>query len=254
MQTANGNTKRYRGVYRDEKTGTWFYSVVIKGKLTRTGGPKRELRRGFKTAKAADSARRTVQGNVEKGNHVERSNETMGEFLVRWLEAVKAGLRPSTWASYEMNVRSYITPAIGGVALQGLTPDRLNALYGKLLERGLSPSSVAYVHTILYGVLDDAERWGDVVRNVAKLANPPKRRQGKSKMQTWKREELASFLASTTEHRLYPALLLSATTGARRGGSPRASLARRGPGGGPDLGHSNPSAGQRRAAVLAAED
>jgi integrase len=211
--STNGKGGRYKGVYRNGES--WYYSVVV-GKHP-DGRPKRQLRRGFKTAKAADQARRGVQKSIETGTYVEPSKETVAEFFGAWLEASRASLRPSTWASYDMNVRANILPELGAIQLQRLTPDRLNALYAKLLGRGLSPATVRYVHVLLHGALDDAFRWGRVLRNVAKLANPPARRQGRSKMKTWTKEELGAFLAHVQGTRLYPPLLLAATTGMRRG-------------------------------------
>jgi integrase len=211
--SANGKT--YKGVYADPKTGTFYYSVVV-GKHP-DGRPKRQLKRGFKTRGTADRARREVLLAVEDRNHVQRSRETVGEFFTRWLPAIEHTVRPSTFASYAMNIRTHVVPALGGTVLQEIGPEALNAFYSKLLKGGLSPSTVAYIHVIVHSALDDAMRWGSVVRNVSTLANPPRRQSAKAAMRAWTKEDVSGFLTSLEGDRLYPVFLLAATTGMRRG-------------------------------------
>ena len=78
-------------------------------------------------------------------------------------------------------MRNYVMPYLGDMALQELRPGQLDTLYGRLLKQGkadgsaLSHMSVHHVHTILGKALQDAERKGLVVRNVARLAGPRRR-------------------------------------------------------------------------------
>lgn len=81
--------------------------------------------------------------------------------------------------------------------------------------RPLSPKTVRYVHTTLRRALRDAVADGLVVRNVAALARPPRARR--VEMHTWTAEQVGTFLAAVREDRLYPAWLLLATLGMRRG-------------------------------------
>jgi integrase len=86
---------------------------------------------------------------------------------------------------------------------------------------GLSPRTVAYIHTILHRALKDAAQDGLVPRNVAAVARPPKQRaSGKPEMKTWNPEELRAFLDHIRYDErpwLYPVVHLAATTGLRRG-------------------------------------
>jgi len=50
-------------------------------------------------------------------------------------------------------------------------------LYTKLRKRGLAPATIRQVHAILRSSLNQAERWGLVQRNVAKLACAPSQPQ-----------------------------------------------------------------------------
>jgi integrase len=101
----------------------------------------------------------------------------------------------------------------------------LNAFYAELLlsgrsnqENGLSPRTVRYIHTILRKALKDAVRWNHLARNVADSADPPKPRTSQARLvQTWTAPQLRCFLDHVKGDRLYPAYLLAATTGMRRG-------------------------------------
>lgn len=83
---------------------------------------------------------------------------------------------------------------------------------------GLSPRTVRYVHTILSRAFRDAERWRRIVRSPVSDADPPRASATKrTTMRTWTAEELGHFLELAGDERLFPAWLLLATTGMRRG-------------------------------------
>lgn len=76
-------------------------------------------------------------------------------------------------------------------------------------------SGNTYQHVILKMALQDARKRRLVSENVADLVEPPRR--SKPEMLTWTADELRAFLAFVEHDELYPALLLSAMTGMRRG-------------------------------------
>lgn len=70
----------------------------------------------------------------------------------------------------------------------------------------------------MHKALSDAVRSGRLAENVAVRANKPRLRRARRKeLRTWNAEELRTFLESTRGDRLYPAFLLAASTGLRRG-------------------------------------
>ena len=71
-------------------------------------------------------------------------------------------------------------------------PAHLNALYADLERDGLSVSTRRLVHAVIGRALRDAERWGRVTRNVARMADPPAR--GGSRATAWTASELRRFL------------------------------------------------------------
>jgi integrase len=207
------------------KRGSKWCVVVDVGR-DQNGNRKQKWLSGFKRRKDAEVELAKVLGQLPDGSYVEPSKLTVGAFLTeQWLPAVRASLRPGTFASYERNVRSALVPRVGDVPLQQLTPARLNAMYGELLESGrcdgsggLSPRTVRYIHTILRRALAAAVRWSLVVRNVADLADPPSPKAARAKPpKTWTAQQVGRFLVQVRDHRLYALWHLLASTGMRRG-------------------------------------
>jgi integrase len=144
----------------------------------------------------------------------------------RWLPATKATIRPSTWDSYRRNLELHVLSKIGGLPLQAITPGHLNAIYSDLLEsghqnvkgRGLTHKTVRNVHVAVHKAFQDAVRWSLIHHNPADNANPPRvRASGNAGIRTWTEHELATFLDSVKDDRLYALWRTAATTGMRRG-------------------------------------
>lgn len=194
------------------------WAVVVDTGRDEDGKRQQRWHSGFNRRKDAERALTEILGKLESGGYVEPAKLTVAEFLAdEWLPAMRASLRPLTFESYTMIVRSRIVPEIGTVRLQRLTPATLNALYATLGER-LSPRSVRYCHAVLRHALADAVRWDRLARNPADRAEPPSAKAAKAKaMQTWTAEQLATFLEHVADDRLYAAWRLAATTGLRRG-------------------------------------
>ena len=103
-----------------------------------------------------------------------------------------------------------------------MTIVHLERLYAELLTRGrqdgepLASKTVLNVHQVLRTALGDAERKGLVSRNVARFMDPPC--HGDAPEQRCRDDaQLRAFLNVAAEHRLGPALWLTAMTGMRRG-------------------------------------
>ena len=178
-----------RGSIR-KRGATWTVTVDT-GRDPATAKRKQLSKGGFPSRKDASRWLTEQLGRLDRGEYVKPTRLSYGEFLATWLPAIRYTVRPSTWESYERNIRRHISPRLGHLPLQGLGPEHLNAVYAELLEAGrldgtggLSVRSVAYLHTIVHRSLRDAVRWGKVTRNAADAADPPKGKAGKE-MTTW---------------------------------------------------------------------
>jgi integrase len=207
-------------ISRNPKNNRWYVLVDVP-----TGPDGKRRRRGvggFKTKREAKAAEAEALRRIRDGVFVEPNRLTLGTYLTEmWLPSMANQVRPTTLGGYRHNVRAYILPRLGNIPLQRLTTARVSAFYGELVASGgqhgrpLSPKTVRYVHTTLRRALRDAVADGLVVRNVAAQARPPRARR--VEMHTWTAEQVGTFLASAREDRLYPAWLLLATLGLRRG-------------------------------------
>ena len=68
----------------------------------------------------------------------------------------------------------HLKPAFGRTRLVKLTPDAIQMYMNRKLASGLSPNTVRNHHAVLRRALTQAERWGLVPRNVARLVTPPR--------------------------------------------------------------------------------
>ncbi len=171
---------------------------------------------GYPTKRAAQQARTELLGALDHNSYVAPDKTTVADYLRgQWLPGVQTRLRPGTWVEYRSKAETHLIPAIGQVPLQQLTTAMLNALYQQLLASGTGPRTVQYVHATIRKALNDAVRWGLLVRNPAHHASAPRPRS--AEMRIWTADELRQFLACVHGDRLYAAWHLAALTGMRRG-------------------------------------
>lgn len=177
---------------------------------------------GFKTKKLAEIALVEEIGKMHAGTYVAPAASTVREFLTDWI-AAQTNIRPSTLASYELNLRRHVVPRLGGTKLQSLTSAQIGSLYAELLDHGrtdgkggLSAQTVKYIAMILKQTLSDAVRQQLLIRNPADAIDAPRRVRG-AEMKIWAPEQLREFLAGVKDEPLYAAYVVAATTGMRRG-------------------------------------
>jgi integrase len=189
------------------------------------GGRRPVLKRGYLSRKAAADALREQLGKIADGTHVLPNKVTVAAHFAEWLDGLR--LEPTTVASYRKNVRLHVVPHVGALRLEQLTGTRLTKLYRHLEQSGradgkggLSARTVRYIHTIVHAGLGAAVRDGLLARNPADAAVPPTAKEAESpEMHPWTAEQLRAFLdwSQRTEDADYPAWLLLAMTGMRRG-------------------------------------
>lgn len=200
----------------------------------------RRIRRwhsGYHTEAEAEQARTELLYKVDRSEYVPPSKLTLRQYVEeKWLPALDAlvaggKLKPSTVASYRVQVNAYIRPRLGHVLLKDISADVLGRFYGELLTsgakrsipekpKGLSQTSVRLVHVTMHRMLGDAVRWDLVARNVADAASrdaPKARRTGRDTIRVWEPTQLDHFLRSVKDDRLYALWLLLVNTGLRRG-------------------------------------
>ena len=114
-------------------------------------------------------------GAAEAGTLADPRGITLGAFLDQWLEEVaRPSVRVWTYHGYEVHVRKHIKPLLGRYPLEKVAPQDVQMLLNRKLREGLSPKSVRYIRGTLRTALNQAMRWGMVVRNSAALVDGPR--------------------------------------------------------------------------------
>ena len=156
----------------------------------------------------------TVNGIVPK-------DPTVEGWIRHWDETHVQGLKPSTRMSYRRSVRLYLVPMLGTLRLQVLTRQHVQAMINKLSKpvghggRGLAPRSVRGVGAALRAAMSMAVEDGPLDATPFKGVRLPKISRRRPRLSN--AEAANSVLRKAKDSKWYPALVLVAHTGMRRG-------------------------------------
>jgi integrase len=193
------------------KNGGWmaqYTAYTAEGRKRKTLYGKTRQEVAAKLAKALSDR--------ENGLIMEAGNQTLGEYLNRWLNgSVKGSVKDKTFNDYEWLVRKHIAPALDRIKLRALSPIHLQGLYQAKLEAGLSPSTVRHLHVVLHRALDQALRWGLVPRNVSEAVDLPKLQ--KKEIRPLSGDEGRRLLEAARGDRLEALYVLAVHCGLRQG-------------------------------------
>ncbi len=169
------------------------------------GKTKQEVKDKLKKAKA----------QLEQGTLVTAQQQSVASYLDSWLAIKQASVRASTVVSYRGIIHNHIVPHIGYMKLQKLAGDHIQELYATLLEKGLSPTTVGTVHTLLSSACKDAVKWKRIAVNPCASVTPP--RQTHKEMKFLTVEQAQQLLEAAQGHKLEAMIVLAVLTGMRRG-------------------------------------
>jgi integrase len=118
-----------------KKGGRWYVKLELEPDPA-TGRRRQRWHSGFETKKEAERARVDLLSKLDRGEYVVPTQQTLGEFLTEWLTTLKRQVRPSTYDSYQRNMRLHVSDHIGRTRLTRVDAGTLNALYAELLTSG----------------------------------------------------------------------------------------------------------------------
>lgn len=140
--------------------------------------------------------------------------QTVEHFLSRWLAHMESRVRPRTYADYEGVVNNHLVPALGKVRLVKLTVGGVQEMLDAKAKE-FSPRTVAKIRAVLRQALAYAVTWGELPRNPAVAAEPP--RQQKYRISPFTKEEAGQFLEAARGERLEALYTTVLALGLRRG-------------------------------------
>ncbi len=205
MSSKRGNSEG--SIYR-RSDGRWAAGISL----------DRGRRRTFYARTRQEAARKLNEAlrSRENGLPLAGGRLTLAAFLRRWLdESARPGLRPRTYESYRQITERHLIPGLGNSPLVKLTPDAVVSYMNQKREAGLSARTVQYHHAVLRRALGQAERWGHVPRNVARLVTPPRVKRPEVKPLT--PPQARALLAAVRGDRLEALYVMALSLGLRQG-------------------------------------
>src|SRR5438874_9109313 len=95
-----------------------------------------------KSEKEANIALRKALHEQKQGTLATGPQQTLKTYLEKWLEQVcKLTMRPNTYKQYRSIVHHHLIPALGHIALQKLTAEKVQSFIVSKQKEGLAPGS-----------------------------------------------------------------------------------------------------------------
>ena len=193
---------------------TWLVRIPMGRRATGTRAYHNRTIQGTKR----DAQRYLTQTlrELDTGTFVEASPKILAAWLNEWLQnTVRTRLRSKTFSDYQSLSSRYLVPEIGHRKLSQLGPAEIQKLYTDMQDRGLSPRTVRYAHSVLHGALEQAVKWNLIARNPCKMVNLP--RLERKEMHSLTAEQVTRFLQAARGTRFEVLWTLLVTTGLRPG-------------------------------------
>lgn len=201
-----------------EKNGKYYTVLNIKDKNGKykkkwqtTGLPVKGNKR-----KAEQILRRRI-AEYEANQLQTPKNLSFADWMRFTVESKKNTVAPTTYNGYCDMVRLHIAPYFEErrVLLTELTAGALEAYYLKKLEDGLSPNTIHKHHALIHTALKKALKLEYVQKNVAELADTPKRAK-KNTPAPYNEAELIQLLNVFREDVLFYVVTFAVLFGLRR--------------------------------------
>ncbi|MGP5071702.1 tyrosine-type recombinase/integrase [Arthrobacter rhombi] len=174
---ANDKTRRSNGEGTkpwERKDGRYQAELTIGWKIV--NGKRRRIKKTIYGASAAECSKKLRKAirDQEDGVIVAGRISTVGEWMEHWLSKIASQkVSPSTLTSYRSLTKAWITPHIGHVKLDKLTPEHLDDLYAAMRLAGRADSMVLKAHRVLSRSLTVAVRRGKLGINPATRLDAP---------------------------------------------------------------------------------
>jgi integrase len=174
---------------------------------------------GFKTKKEAEKAAAEMQTQLDKGDYVKPSKETVGAFMLDFVEqTLKNHVAPNTYEARLSFVNNHIIPKIGHIHLMKITPMDIQRFYNELRE-SYGAGHVQNIGNLLTKAFRQAYEWGMIQKNVAALVKKPPTSRKNTTMKVWSIDQQKAFLdyAKSDNEFYYSLFLVALTSGMRKG-------------------------------------
>jgi len=188
---------------RQRKNGLWEGRYRFEGKQKSVYG---------KTRKEVRDKLSKIQAELADDEYIDETEITVEKWMMEWM-GQNTGLKESTRARYERDIRLHIIPVIGKTRLKDLTPLQVQRMYNKATAAGMSPKSVYNIHGILHEALEKAVRLDILRRNVSNKCDLPKQR--KTEMYPLTDDDVQKFFTASKGSKYHDMFVVDIFTGLR---------------------------------------
>ena len=123
------------GHIRERSPGSWELRYTL-GTDPATGRRRTATATVRGGRKAAEKEMRKRLVAIDKGDRVDPTKMTTGEWFDRWLSITKPEISPPTYEHYRRFVDGYLKPRLGGIGLAKLSRADVQQLFSDLAEGG----------------------------------------------------------------------------------------------------------------------
>ncbi|MFC6021881.1 tyrosine-type recombinase/integrase [Plantactinospora solaniradicis] len=181
--------------------------------VTTASGIRKRRRMYGKTRKEVHAKLIEAKAQAQRGVPAPERSWRLGDYLDHWLTRAKR--RPLTYHRHESIVRLHLKPGLGHYRLDQLSVQSVQNFLDRLLADGKPPATIHQVRKVLSAALTYAMRQELLFRNVARLVELPRYRPKEARH--WSFEETITFLDAAKGDPFYPAFVLLALYGLRKG-------------------------------------
>src|SRR5262249_2245536 len=126
LESMRGRRGNAEGSIRKRSDGRW------EARLTLGGGTRRS--RYSKTRQEVARLLTQAIRDLEVGLTALSERQTIEQYVVSWLAAIKHAIKPRTWIRYEEQTRLHVLPALGKAPISAVTAQQVQVLYARKLE------------------------------------------------------------------------------------------------------------------------
>jgi integrase len=160
------NGKIYaRAYYRDLNSGKW-----------------KQVWRKVETKTQAREVVNQVRQQLKDGTEAFENKDTLDAYLDVWLEAHEVSTR--TIEDYASLLKHHVRPHLGKKKLGSIKPLDVQQVVNGMAAKNLSPRTIRYTITVLRNALQQAVRWGVLLKNPAEDLQLPKQMRREMKCLT----------------------------------------------------------------------
>lgn len=200
-------------IYQED--GRWRVSMTYEDAT----GKKRRKRQWATSERDAKEKLFDMRSKVKRGIPLVPEQETVGQFMDRWLADVDIQRDTSTARGYRSIATHYVIPALGAIKLAKLLPRHISALQLRLLSepgvkgKKLAARSVDHIYRVIHVAMEQAKAEGLIERNPADAVSPPKTQKADEVFLT--KAQATRLLLAAKDHPAGGPVVLMVATGMR---------------------------------------